>query len=503
MNFKLRKYILFSALLLIFFESVLYLSKKYLYLLSTSIPQIKYDSLNTALILLAIIFIIIFFFKKKLYFIFSNFSSGNTKEINYLIISLTIALVLKFIYIDYLSLVIAPRYIDFPSFFGSVVALKMGLNIYSLKNYLDIFSHIFQEPREIYPYIYPPFFSVLIYPLSFFNYYSAASLWNFLNLVFLSIGIIYTWKFLKPCNEKKGYFLILLLLIVIINRPISICIEKGQVDILVFMLFAFSFYLLKKERTNLGSLIFAGTILIKLYTFEYLIYFLLKKEWKILLKIILMLIFLTLVTLLFSGYENSLVYINEILPNFVIGKDANFKFNPFPLIENQSISSILYKSLYGESNAVNSFTKIFRLRYLVLIVNLLVWIPLILIFYKNKEDTLNHYEISLVLVAIFLTSPLLWSHTPIIMIFPYLILASYILKLEKVDMKLIILSILSFLLMNTEIDLKSYSIDFEIKEILFSFLSFRLYSILILYYIFSNILMKNPAVSRRVSKIKT
>ncbi|MBI5376452.1 MAG: DUF2029 domain-containing protein [Candidatus Schekmanbacteria bacterium] len=412
-------------------------------------------------------------------------------KLNIWVLLLIIAVSIKFLINDFFAFITSEtKYIDFPSYYGAAILLKKGLNIYLVDNYVSLFSNsnILPPEANIYPFVYPPFFTLLLIPLSIFNYNHAAIIWNFLNLLFLLTGLVFLYKSIEIERKYRTIFLVCLTLLVSIFQPIVACLWKGQVDILVFMLFSVFLYYLKKNRFYISSFAFACMALIKVYPLGFLIYFLVKRKWKILITFISILIVLLSITIALTGYNNNLLYLTKILPEFSSGSYTNFKFNPFPLLENHSITSIFYKNLY--SNNIK-YVLPSKVKNIITIINLLFWISVIIILNKRKDIAFAENEMSLILITILITLPILWSHFMVILIFPYLLLIKYFLNTAIDKPFIILLTLLSFLLLNATIPVNYYRLNSEFKAIISIALNFRLYSLFILYFIYYYIIKTN------------
>lgn len=112
------------------------------------------------------------------------------------------------------------------------------------------------------PFIYPPFFAVLMKPLAYLAFDSAYGVWKVLTASLLCAAVLFS---LKAGGIHPGPKLALMLGTGLFSYfPVGDSLFMGQVDCLILFLLAASVWLLKKNQTSFSALSFAMATLIKL-----------------------------------------------------------------------------------------------------------------------------------------------------------------------------------------------------------------------------------------------
>jgi len=170
---------------------------------------------------------------------------------------------------------------DFAKFYYSTRYLLEGKDIYQ-EVPLDLFgleAENSDRPRDsLHPNLNPPFVSLLLAPASFFSYTSAYVGWAVLSLVLGLLAIHQIQKTLFPnlsSPRKIAGFVLLLAYF-----PTWISIIYGQFSLLLLFLLASAWSELRKSRHS-GAGIFLGlAVSIKLFAALYLLFLLIRRQWR-------------------------------------------------------------------------------------------------------------------------------------------------------------------------------------------------------------------------------
>lgn len=245
-------------------------------------------------------------------------------------------------------------------YYGSKIFLDGN---FSLKNYKDI-AHFNQQISEygqtnyFENYIPVPPFSLLFYlPLVFFKSIYAKLIFNLFSLSVFSFSLFRLLQKLKT-DTVLVYFLPIILFYSLYNNII-----QGQTYLIVTALLIETYLASEKNQIIPASIYIAIAICLKIFPAFILLFFFLKRNYRVLLYTVLACVFLHFITGIIVGFDIIFHYVTSILPrlmnNDIIGayyhgnqsiytlllnlfsKDAIH--NPNPLMENQ------YFIILGES----------------------------------------------------------------------------------------------------------------------------------------------------------
>lgn len=182
---------------------------------------------------------------------------------------------------------------------------------FSAKNILDGNSP-YLEKKGLSPYIYPPLFASLITPLTLFNLETAAFLWYLLTVILsvLSIGVCFKMIFGAADPRRIWPTIPLAIKISLLAVTAGLLLDNIsllQVNILLFCAVAAGLYLFTIKRPLLGGSLIAAAISLKIIPALFLVYFIIKKEFKMALSIVVfVLVFSIAVPSVFLGVNGTL-----------------------------------------------------------------------------------------------------------------------------------------------------------------------------------------------------
>ncbi len=280
---------------------------------------------------------------------------------------------------------------------------------------------------SIFPYIYPQFFNIIIYPFTIIPYWIAVLIWFTLGVFALFFSVRFFLKNLdKKISNKNiiSYFSIITILLFAILQDNFL---NGQVNILVLFFLILFLNFSSQNKVFLSSLFLAFAISIKITPVIFLAYLLIQKKYKIfVLTILLSITFIIILPYFFTG-NNSLKYYEYYLSTFILHRATNF---------NQELQHIGFSltALLG-----NFFPK------LAIVISLTV-IMFFNILFQIKKSTLpinfkNSLLFSLFLISILLISPMSEGHHLIFVLPSIIFLLYYFFENQKEYNLLIILGI--------------------------------------------------------------
>lgn len=178
------------------------------------------------------------------------------------------------------------------------------------KNYLAKAS-IYTPHQGIEEFKYLPFFALLFSPLAMCNKVFSLYLWGILNIALLYCMFYLLYKLKQISFNRFRDFFIIFCLFALTGRYIFSNIKVGQVNILLSSLLVLTIYFEIKKKPFLASIPLALSLTIKLFPLLFLVYFVLRRRFKI----VFFTFFLTLIFLLlpsvYSGFSLNLKYLQE------------------------------------------------------------------------------------------------------------------------------------------------------------------------------------------------
>ncbi|PBQ32290.1 hypothetical protein CNR22_11070 [Sphingobacteriaceae bacterium] len=154
----------------------------------------------------------------------------------------------------------------------------------------------------------PPFSALFYIPFCIFSSLKAKFVFNLVSLCLFCWSLFRLLKFLDT-NSKTLYILPLILFF-----PLYANIQQGQTYLLIVALLFEIFYSSQKKRLFYPSFLIAVIIALKIFPGIILLYFIFKKNWRIVGLSIVMLIILTSVTSLLLPDTVTFSYFTDILP---------------------------------------------------------------------------------------------------------------------------------------------------------------------------------------------
>jgi hypothetical protein len=296
------------------------------------------------------------------------------------------------------------RVSDFTIFYASARSFFEGKDIYSPVQ-LDKFANNpdasgSERQWEILPNLNPPFQTLLILPLGWVEYSKAYWLWSLLSVIsgLAAVRLIYGAR-RKHFSGKAWNFW--LAVIFFFYFPSYTTVNLGQFSLFIFFLLVLAWSLTRQEKDLIAGILFGLLLSLKVFTGLFLLYFLLKKRWRLLGWYLGSFAFLSLLALAVFGSGTYLNYFSAL-------KTVDWQATSW----NASIFGFMTRIFGGSGNVplINSPTLGSVMAYLACAV--LVTIYSFQIYSdKNRERTTSFdLEFSLTLVLVLLLSPLGWMY---------------------------------------------------------------------------------------------
>lgn len=288
--------------------------------------------------------------------------------------------------------------IDFQVYFGAVNNFLAGINPY----------------QQLYvgtiPFNYPPSVLLFLLPLSLFSIKLSQFIW-FIFSIFCLIAVAQIVFSLFVPKEKRWIKLILLSLL-LQNFPTKFTLVMGQINFLVLLLIVLSFYFYVRKKDGLSGLFLGLSAAIKLNPLLLIVFFVVKKRYKIVFLTFLT-FFLANLTLLMIDPSSTLFYYQNVLPGLLgsVGQGPYYDQSFLALIArlnlNHNLGRVLNFLIFGGGVAL-TLTSLVKKR--------------------SSFHQFKHFSLLLLLVTIFGTFA--WQHH-LVFLFPAFLAASFILLKTK------------------------------------------------------------------------
>jgi alpha-1,2-mannosyltransferase len=297
---------------------------------------------------------------------------------------------------------------DFFTFYQSMRFYFSGQNIYSVVLIEDDKLHTILTK---YGDLNPPFLTILLLPLYFFNYAKALEIWTMLSLLSLFINIkLVLSQFKKFLPHQLA--IIAGFLVYMVNSEI---ISYGQISNFLLLLVV-GCWILGRNHKDIGAgILIAIACSLKLFCGLFLVYFLIIRRFKLFISAVVTGIFLFILTFIMFGIKSYIGYLNTLVNIVWYAESWSVSFKSF-MMRLMSPTENNYTLLNFPHLAQGLAT--------LLSVGLLMWLVDVWIKLNKKSHDRVSFDLgfSLTLVSMLLISPLGWTYYFNLFIIPYLLL---------------------------------------------------------------------------------
>jgi hypothetical protein len=332
------------------------------------------------------------------------------------------------LFIQYQSRAPKRHFCDYRVYYNAGKDILEGKNIY------------FRDKEEITPFKYSPLFAVAMAPLSIFSPKVSANIFFIINLIAILLIFRLSKKLIFFQELSPGKVSLILAIAFIMSfRFILHCLDSGQVGLLTLLLLVLGLSLITQDKKAVGALLIGLSVMIKYMPFLFVFYFLWKREFKIVLVILLSLILYCLLPAIFIGFKANFFYLKEWLPYITT---TSLDQGSFAHIKNYSLWSLTEKLFPGLGS------------YVMILVTLLMFtVSLFFILKKHRIFTesklagfYNCLDYGMLFLCLALFNPNAWPHNFVMMIFAYLLTVYYLFICNFKDKVVLALVLGSFIL---------------------------------------------------------
>jgi alpha-1,2-mannosyltransferase len=334
----------------------------------------------------------------------------------------------------------------------------------------------------------PPLTALLTMPLTFFDLQTAIRLFFGLNTLLLVASVALIAISMGKYLLTYPYWLIAVALVLNLD-PVLDSLLLGQTDALILLLLVICFWAYRRGRDVIAGAALGLAAMIKISPGLLVLYFLLKRQMRIVASAVAAMLLLGGVSLLSAGFEVHAMFVTEILPKLLAGS-AHF--------ENQSLNGF-FNRLFLESQFITGLADVPPLpqaRFLTMVCSLLIVGSAAYLIGRNRAsqtDPRVDLEFSLLVITLPLISSIAWHHYMTWYVLPFLVLLNPRLRdgLQKRARRAVaVVGILSYLILT--IPVTAYApvfLDGPARLLL----SMRLFAGLALYGVFAYLLAQRRA----------
>lgn len=257
---------------------------------------------------------------------------------------------------------------------------------------------------------YPPSTFIYFIPLAIIPYQLAQTIFTIINffavpgIVFLSFRILF--------KKVNLYYFLLFLSLALVSFPTKFTLGMGQVNLIAFLLLLFSFSFYKEAKQETSGILLGAVFLLKPALGFILLFFILKMKWKIVLYSLAVPALATLLIVVGFGTVPFVYWLKEIVPELS-------KVSGTEIYYNQGIIGFISR-LTPDINIRTSLATVISAG-LILLVS----------FFTLKKRKDENLQFTLSLTTLLLIDNLSSQHHFVWLIFPFILLSKYALRLRQ------------------------------------------------------------------------
>lgn len=324
-------------------------------------------------------------------------------------------------------------------YLGSYLA-KQGRNFYSPEELLTTAKAL--GIQHLNPFVYPPVVALFFIPLSLFSYLDAQLVWFVLNQFFLISAFI----LLILCFNAENRLIHIgsALILSFSFTPLYRTLTAGQLNLLILFLICLIWFLFIKKFPFGAGIALAIATLLKLFPGLLILFFLWKKEYRVVIGAIATIAIIVLISSAIQGVQPYQDY-GTLLTQMSYGQSTWSEYQQRFDVEpaNQSFHALVLRLF-----SINPVTSpILAAPLLAKILSVLFSIVIVILsFYftylkkaDKKNDTLQlQLEYSFFLLTSLLIPSLLWDHYLVYFFLILLCLVDYWMNMNRINLKSVV-----------------------------------------------------------------
>lgn len=293
----------------------------------------------------------------------------------------------------------------------------------------------------------PPFFTLILLPMAWLTYYQALLLWSSISAIATVAGILMVLT-TYPALWHNRLLRLWVFIGFLVYFPTFANIRFGQVSSILLLLTAAAWLACRKQQVRRAGVLLGLALSIKLFYGIFLIFFAVRKQWRLLCYLIITYLTCALTALWFFGFRTYESYFAALRHINWIGTTWN-----------ASILGFLIR-LFGGNNegnlAVFNHPGITQPLYWIISLSLAAYLITtswrdnklpVINYSKLKIDGLDYFDwgFSLAIVVMLFVTPLAWLYYFPLLIIPFVTILRITAKVPTVNFNLILLSLIILL----------------------------------------------------------
>jgi alpha-1,2-mannosyltransferase len=334
------------------------------------------------------------------------------------------------------------EFIDLPSFhYAAKAAFSDGFSPYDYDRLTKTYTG-----QHIFPFLYAPPAVLLFYPLSLLDYSGSAALMLAISHLAFLLSLFLMFRIFRLSTSHLVAFFFC---IYVFNfQPFYLTLSLGQVNlILLFLICLFWYFYSRDSKDWMTAIPLSLAIALKTYPVLFLIYFLIKRQYRLLSWTSLYLVVLVVTSWLVLPAGSWQDWLVNVVPTGGVGETPYQLFNP-AAPWNQGINGFVSRLfLLNDFNAPliasTVLTKIFG--YGAILAVLLIMVRILWKARGNASEIDRNYQIGLILLVTYLIAPLSWEHH-LVFLLPCILLFYQDLLAQKFNIFYVILVVITLVL---------------------------------------------------------
>ena len=285
------------------------------------------------------------------------------------------------------------------------------------------------------------------------------------------MGTAYVLKKISPFHYTTCLNIILISGAALINNFLF-----GQFYLLLLFTITLGYFYLRKENEYPAGYLWGIGAAIKYFPIIFIPILLIKKKWRVLLNFIIIIISINLITIIFTGYDVSHQFFNQILFSHLNGELSNQSKYAIQFQSWNSFLRILFVSdpIENKMHLINSPTAFFISRILIYIV--FIFITAYVIYRVRNDKNFLPYSSAILTLLILVISPASATYHLLLSAFPLILLLTISMEQKRNSYCIIFLSIYILI---AYLPFIIYKVSFIKENLLFSF--YRLWLLMIFF----------------------
>ena len=269
----------------------------------------------------------------------------------------------------------------------------------------------FYQNKEIFTGVgYPPITLLFYAPLTIFSYPVAQTIFFIVNLILIAATVYLSFKIIN--QKPKVWHFLLALFLALISFPTKFTIGMGQNNLVSLFLILVSFYAYKNGKNSWAGILLGLVISLKTIFGFFLLFYLIKKRYKLIAYAFITIAVLFLVSILIGGIGLYGYYFEKVIP---------------PLL-NLTGREIYYNQ--GLMGFISRLTSDNNLRKIIWEIGSFILITFT--SFKTLKTRNENLAFSLFIICLLLIDSLSWQHHFVWLIFPFIVIGKEIFRRKNV-----------------------------------------------------------------------